>query len=133
MPLLYLIGCFSFVVTYWVDKWLFIRFYRSPPHYSAEISVRASKLTAYPALIVHVAMSIWILSNADIFSSDKRRGVTTTRWFEDMFCGGAVDDDKTDACEDPLWQTIASKVEQSHVVGLTLVLFVLILFWLVYT
>ena len=132
IPLLYYIGCFSFAVTYWVDKWLFIRFYRSPPHYSEQISVRASKLTAYPALLVHLAMSIWILGNEEIFSSE-RSGVTTTRWFEDMFCGGAVDDDATNACGDPLWQTIASKVEQSHVVGLTVVLFVLIAFWLVYT
>ena len=58
-----------FPCRYWVDKYLFLHFYRKPPHYSHHMSVTASKLTAFPALLVHLATSIWMLGNRAIFSS----------------------------------------------------------------
>ena len=37
MPLMLPIAAFSFILAYWVDKWLFLRFYRIPPQYGVEL------------------------------------------------------------------------------------------------
>lgn len=38
MPLLYVIGTLQFFMTYWVDKLLFLRFYKTPPRFGIEMS-----------------------------------------------------------------------------------------------
>jgi hypothetical protein len=38
IPVLYLATAFSFFLTYWFDKLLFTRFYKSPPLYSMEMA-----------------------------------------------------------------------------------------------
>lgn len=114
VPLLYPIGCVSFATTYWVDKWLFMRFYRSPPHYSDEICVRAARLTAFPALLVHLAMSIWILGNESIFISNAGgAGASSAYWIE-----GSLN------AQGAIWDSIAAKICQKHVMLLTMTLIV---------
>ena len=41
MPMLYPIGFVSFFVTYWVDKFLFLRVYKKPPRYDMTLASKA--------------------------------------------------------------------------------------------
>jgi hypothetical protein len=69
MPILNLVGSVNFVVFYFVEKYLFIHFYRTPFRFTAEISKMATMLVPV-AVAIHLAMSIWTLSNENIFSSN---------------------------------------------------------------
>lgn len=69
MPILNLVGSINFLVFYFVEKYLFINFYRTPFRFSAEISKIATMLVPV-AVAIHLAMSIWTLSNQNIFSSN---------------------------------------------------------------
>jgi len=68
MPLLLLIGAASFYVGYWVDKFLFLRFNRIPLEYGKVLSKGAIKVIQV-ALLLHVIISIWALSQDELFSS----------------------------------------------------------------
>jgi hypothetical protein len=69
IPLMPIVGCASFFATYWVDKWLFFCFYRAPPRYNTETNRSASRIVPY-TMMIHLCMSIWMLGNKSIFSSD---------------------------------------------------------------
>jgi len=69
IPLLLMIGCVSFLVMYWVDKWFFIRFYRTPPRLNVFLGREASAMIPW-AVILHLFMSIWMLGNEEIFVSN---------------------------------------------------------------
>jgi hypothetical protein len=56
-----------------VEKFLFIRLYRIPPHFSNVVGVFATSLVPY-ALVIHLGMLIWVLSDKTIFDSGS--GVT---------------------------------------------------------
>ena len=64
MPVLLFIGALSFFLSYWVDKWLFCRFYRTPPGYSDRMGKTASKLLGF-GIVVHLIMSMWSLGTND--------------------------------------------------------------------
>lgn len=66
IPILAFVGLANFAVTYWVEKFLFLRFYRNPPRYSTRIGRRASFLVLV-AVIVNIIMSCWQLNNEEIF------------------------------------------------------------------
>ena len=70
MPLLYPIGMACVFVTYWVDKWLFIRFQSIPPMWDGQMSMAARRALKF-AIIIHCVMSIYIYSNEDIFSYEE--------------------------------------------------------------
>ncbi|CAM9253577.1 unnamed protein product, partial [Ectocarpus fasciculatus] len=58
LPALMFIGMANFYVAYWVDKFLFLRFYRVPPRYSLQIGSLAAALIPY-AVCAHVICAIW--------------------------------------------------------------------------
>jgi hypothetical protein len=68
MPLLPIIAMFNFYISYWVDKFLFLRYYRSPPRYTSNIGRMATGIIPY-AIVIHLAVSIWTLGNRDIFAT----------------------------------------------------------------
>ena len=68
IPLMPIIAVCNFYVSYWVDKFLFLRYYRSPPRYSSNIGRMATGLIPY-AIVIHLAVSIWTLGNRNIFFS----------------------------------------------------------------
>jgi len=70
IPLLYPVGMFCIFVSYWMDKYLFLRFYLKPPLYDDGMAVRARSLVKL-SLIVHCMMSIMIYSNSEIFHYDE--------------------------------------------------------------
>jgi hypothetical protein len=68
MPILY-VCCFLFLFfTYWIDKFLILRFYRNPPH----IDLYMSKLFYFIILfgvIIHYCFGIWIYGNDQILTN----------------------------------------------------------------
>jgi hypothetical protein len=73
IPILYLICAANFFVYYFAEKYLFIRLYRVPPHFGNNVGKRATAMLPY-AFILHLVMSIWMLSNKEIFQNEKDDG-----------------------------------------------------------
>jgi hypothetical protein len=62
MPSLYLLSFVFFLISYWIDKILILRYYRSPPH----INLYMSKLFTFLiflGIIIHLCFGIWIYGN----------------------------------------------------------------------
>lgn len=70
MPILAVIAVIDFAVTYWIDKYLFLRFYRSPPRFRNKIGKMATTLIPY-IVIAHLLVSIWSLGNDRLFQSER--------------------------------------------------------------
>ena len=69
IPVLYCIVAANFFMYYLVEKFLFINMYKAPPHFNSFIGRRATTMIPY-AVMLHLAMSIWALSNNEIFNND---------------------------------------------------------------
>ena len=82
MPLMYLVGLVQFVLQYWMDKWLFLRFYKTPPRYGLEMLHISHKLMLY-AIVIHYAFGAYMLSNSQIF--------TVTGWNLGQWVDAAMD------------------------------------------
>jgi hypothetical protein len=70
MPLLYLIMVINLTITYWVDKFLLLRFYQTPVNYD-NTSIRVTVYVVKFAVLFHFIIGYPILSNDDIISSPK--------------------------------------------------------------
>merc|ERR1711871_838332 len=68
IPILYLVIAATAFTFYWTDKYLFTRWYRTPPQYDAQISLQFSGYLPYAALL-HVVFGSWMLANRRMFSS----------------------------------------------------------------
>lgn len=68
MPVMLMIGALNFFVTYWVDKFLFIEFCRTPPSYTADISKLATWLVQL-ALVIHMLAALWTMATGEYFES----------------------------------------------------------------
>ena len=66
MPFLYFAGIFIYTSLYWVDKTLFVKFYKSPPRYDTAITRRVFFLLEF-GIILHFMMGIYMVSNPDAF------------------------------------------------------------------
>ena len=65
IPILPLLGTVSFYATYWVDKFLFCNFYRTPPMYGDTLGKTSTRVIGL-GIIVHLTMSLWILGSGQI-------------------------------------------------------------------
>lgn len=76
MPVMHVVAAAAFFVTFWSDKALFLRHFRTPPFQDATLH---KHLTAWLplAVLAHLAVGAWQLSNRTIFSSDE--------WVEEQF------------------------------------------------
>lgn len=66
MPLLYPIGLSTFGVSYAVDKFLFLRWYRIPPEFGPDLTLFASYTMLF-APPIHLGFAIWMYSTPGIF------------------------------------------------------------------
>ena len=73
MPILPIIGTITFYVSFWVDKFLFCNFYRTPPKYSHDMERDCTALIGF-GIILHIFMSCWILGNDEVFTGELYRG-----------------------------------------------------------
>lgn len=70
MPLLYFIGFGAIFLTYWADKFTFLRIARSPPLYDNKLATAAGSLLPY-AVLLHCLIAMWMFSNNSIFESER--------------------------------------------------------------
>ncbi|KAL9185465.1 hypothetical protein ACHAXT_003242 [Thalassiosira profunda] len=73
MPLMPIFGAVSCYLSYWVDKFLFCNFYRTPPMYSDEMGKRCTSLLGY-LVILHMGMSLWMMGCEEIFEGEPLSG-----------------------------------------------------------
>jgi len=62
MPILYVSILLFMFITYWLDKWLFLRFYRIPPKYDLFISKVFLNFILF-SILCHSAIGLWIYGN----------------------------------------------------------------------
>ena len=83
IPSLYVAGlliCFSM---YWSDKILFLRHYKIPPRYGRDLAKRANKIMQF-AILLHLFVGVYMLSNPDIFHYDDDHKIFGHRWTKAM-------------------------------------------------
>jgi hypothetical protein len=80
IPLLYPIAAANFLLYYIVEKYLFITLYKIPPHFNTAVGRRASSLIPI-AILFHIAMSIWMLSNKTIFNNENSGAVAEEYYY----------------------------------------------------
>lgn len=68
IPILAAIAAFNFYVSYWIDKFMLLRFYRTPPRFNAEIGKLATRLIPL-AIIGHLLVAIWMYGSTQILST----------------------------------------------------------------
>jgi hypothetical protein len=68
MPILYLCCFLYLLVTYWVDKWLILRFYRNPAHIDLFMSKLFNHIILY-GIIIHFCFGIWTYGNDQILTN----------------------------------------------------------------
>lgn len=69
MPVLYLIMILNLSLTYWIDKVLLLRFYRSPKNFD-DSTIRFTITMMKFSFIFHFICSYFTLGNKDILSSE---------------------------------------------------------------
>eukprot|EP01038_Epipyxis_sp_PR26KG_P011217 gene11217-15051_t len=77
IPVLYLIAAGNFLLFYIVEKYLFMKMYRIPPHFNNKIGKRVSSLIPL-ALAVHLAIALWVLSNSELFNVSEQSSTAHT-------------------------------------------------------
>lgn len=73
IPLFYIVGFVSFFTMYWIDKYLFVSFYKTPPRYGTELNEISRNLMQY-ALVGHFVLGFYMYSNSQIFTYDQSFG-----------------------------------------------------------
>jgi hypothetical protein len=76
MPLLYLLCFIFFITTYYLDRILLVKLYRSPPHIDLRMSKFFMKFI-YWGVIIHLCFSIWIFGNKYILPYTDRTFLDT--------------------------------------------------------
>lgn len=71
-PVLLFIASGTFVVQYWIDKWLLLRHFRIPPAYDHQLSAWAINILPF-CIFIHICMSMWAYGSDDIFVSVRAR------------------------------------------------------------
>jgi hypothetical protein len=77
IPILYPIAAVNFGLFYITEKYFFIHLYKIPPHFNALVGKMATTLIPY-ALIIHIIMAIWVLSNDGLFRDHTHHSSTAS-------------------------------------------------------
>mmetsp|Transcript_4000 Transcript_4000/g.5295 ORF Transcript_4000/g.5295 Transcript_4000/m.5295 type:complete len:208 (+) Transcript_4000:2218-2841(+) len=75
IPTLYLAGVLLCFFTYWSDKFLLLKFYKTPPRHGSDLAHRARSIIEW-SLIVHLFTGMYMLSNPDIFVGEEEEKPT---------------------------------------------------------
>lgn len=116
MPVLLPIAAMSFLVSFWVDKYLFLRFYRKPPHYDTRMGMRMTGLLPY-AILLHLGFAAWMYSNRAIFSSNEY--IVEAAQTGALSVGGALQDATL---------SYSDRLSQVHVVPFVVLFFIIVLY-----
>lgn len=96
MPVLCVIAMLNFYFSYWIDKYLFTNFYRTPPYYNAKIGRRATSMIPF-AVFLFLGVGLWTLGNREIFRTKNNDGYDS--YYRDYEAGN-----------------VSQKVTQTHVI-----------------
>jgi hypothetical protein len=66
MPLLNLLAAVNFVVVYWVDKYVFLRLYRTPPPMDEYLAMAVSGWLLPSSAVAHLMFAAWSFSNPEV-------------------------------------------------------------------
>jgi len=67
IPFLYFAGLSIFISMYLSDKYLFVKFFKTPPRYGTEITRRVFFLLEL-GIFMHFVIGIYMISNPDAFA-----------------------------------------------------------------
>lgn len=116
LPALYPIACAMFATQYYVDKFLFFNYYRTPPSYSEKLSEWFVGSMSY-AVIGHLAFATWMYSAKGIFwDGVTASDVSTAAVYFGL--NGNIDDGSFD---------FTNRLSQTHVLPLYITLLVILL------
>ena len=65
LPVLLPVGALTFAVGYGADKYLLLRFHRTPPRYDSSLAHHVAKIMPYAAL-AHLGVAVCLWSNTDV-------------------------------------------------------------------
>lgn len=68
LPILFLITAANFFIIYWIDKWLLLRFYKTPKNYD-EMAINYSLNQMKFAFLFHFFIGAMVFSNEKILTS----------------------------------------------------------------
>lgn len=68
IPIMYLISCFSFFCTYWIDKFLLLKFYRLTEGYTGHVSRKIVRILPL-SILLHSLFGLMIFSYPHIMNS----------------------------------------------------------------
>mmetsp|Transcript_26165 Transcript_26165/g.29977 ORF Transcript_26165/g.29977 Transcript_26165/m.29977 type:complete len:1296 (-) Transcript_26165:170-4057(-) len=71
IPFLYVAAFLTFILTYWIDKLLILRMYKTPPKLDDKVQATARGMLPLAA-IIHLIMGIWMYGNTSILTTDER-------------------------------------------------------------
>jgi len=69
MPLMYPASALCFFLTYWIDKYLFVRFYRTPPLIGLNLA-QSSQSAMEWSIVLHLLVGVYLVSCPEIYSFD---------------------------------------------------------------
>ena len=104
MPLLLVWGAAGIVVTYWTDKFTFLRVVRTPPGYDEKIARATGSLLPY-AVLLHCLFGMWMYSNQNIFQMDYYDNFVNHENFNDPNQDNFVDRQFNDQSPPPQGET----------------------------
>jgi len=67
IPLLYALGFVTCILSYWVDKILFLRLYKIPPRYGLHLA-EGSQMVIEWSILLHMITGLYMISNPEIFN-----------------------------------------------------------------
>ena len=70
MPVLFLIGAINFFMMYWIDKWLLLRFHKTPRNYD-EKTINFSLKYMKVAFLFHAVIGYLMISNKNVLTQNK--------------------------------------------------------------
>jgi hypothetical protein len=116
LPALYPIACATFFLQYWVDKYLLVNFYRSPPAYSDKLLKWASGELSW-AVVGHLGFAIWMYSVPGVFWDGVSSGSATSVEIGSVL--GLVAQEST--------FQIVQRLELDHIIPLYVFMFAIVL------
>lgn len=86
IPLFYLLAIVNFSVYFWVDKYLFLRFYQTPPDFGDKLAKFASRLMLF-LVPVHASISLYMYTTPGLFlvTSQNLTEITGSEFVETTF------------------------------------------------
>lgn len=65
MPILYFVALITFLVSYWIDKYLILYHYRMPPSYTINLSYYSIQIMKF-AIVFHYLFGFYMFSYAGV-------------------------------------------------------------------